>query len=457
MQTVKRCDPEKPQFDVLTQINHHAAGIDIGADEIYVAIPAGRDEQNVRSFGTFTIDLLALARWLQTCGVETVAMEATGVYWVPLYEVLERCGFRVNLINARHIKNVSGRKSDILDCQWIQQLHTYGLLQASFRPPEEICELRSLVRHRDMLLKYRGSHIQHMQKALDLMNLKLTNVISDITGVTGLEIIRAIIAGEHRPSILAQFRDGRCKKSEAEIAKSLEGNFRSEHLFILQQAVELYDFYNQQIQACDRQLEARYSQFVLTEQPGTLGPESHKTKRSKNSPAFDLSQDLYRMTGVDLTQVDGLEALSVQTILTEIGTDMSKWPTVKHFTSWLGVAPNNKITGGEVKSRSTKKTKNRANTAFRRAAQSLARSQSALGAFFRRIRAKHGAPVAVTATAHRLARIVYFMLLRREPYRDLGADYYNKQHQARTIRNLERRAAQLGLRLEPISSGERVS
>jgi transposase len=457
MQTVKRYDPEKPQFDVLTQINHHAAGIDIGADEIYVAIPAGRDEQNVRSFGTFTIDLLALARWLQTCGVETVAMEATGVYWVPLYEVLERCGFRVNLINARHIKNVSGRKSDILDCQWIQQLHTYGLLQASFRPPEEICELRSLVRHRDMLLKYRGSHIQHMQKALDLMNLKLTNVISDITGVTGLEIIRSIIAGEHRPSILAQFRDGRCKKSEAEIAKSLEGNYHSEHLFILQQAVELYDFYNQQIQACDLQLEARYSQFILTEQPGTLGPESHKTKRSKNSPAFDLSQALYRMTGVDLTQVDGLEALSVQTILTEIGTDMSKWPTVKHFTSWLGVAPNNKITGGEVKSRSTKKTKNRANTAFRRAAQSLARSQSASGAFFRRIRAKHGAPVAITATAHRLARIVYFMLLRQEPYRDLGADYYDKQHQARTIRNLERRAAQLGLRLEPIPSGERVS
>jgi transposase len=457
MQTAKQYDPEKPQFDVLAQINHHAAGIDIGAEEIYVAIPAGRDTQNVRSFGTFTVDLHAIAHWLRSCGVETVAMEATGVYWVALYEMLERQGFRVNLINAKHIKNVSGRKSDVLDCQWIQQLHTYGLLQASFRPREDICVLRSLVRHRDMLLKYRAAHVQHMQKALVLMNLKLTNVISDITGVTGMEIIRAIIAGEHRPSILAQFRDGRCKKSEEEIAKSLEGNYRSEHLFILQQAVELYDFYNQQIQACDRQLEARYSQFELADQPATPAPEAHKTKWSKNHPSFDLSQALYRMTGVDLTQVDGLEALSVQTILTEIGTDMSKWPTVKHFTSWLGIAPNNKITGGEIKSRSTKKTKNRANTAFRRAAQSLTRSQSASGAFYRRIRAKHGAPVAITATAHRLARIVYFMLLRRKPYRDIGANYYDQQYQARSIRNLQRRAAQLGLRLEPIPSGERVS
>jgi transposase len=347
----------------------------------------------------------------------------------------------------------------VLDCQWIQQLHTYGLLQASFRPPEEICVLRSLVRHRDMWLKYRASHIQHMQKALELMNLKLTNVISDITGVTGMEIIRAILTGEHRPAILAQFRDGRCKKSEEEIAKSLEGNYRAEHLFVLQQAVELYDFYNQQIRACDGQLEARYSECALPEPPAPTPPEAHKTKtkRSKNAPAFDLSQALYRMIGVDLTQVDGLEALTVQTVLTEIGTDMSKWPTVKHFTSWLGVAPNNKITGGEVKSRNSKKTNNRANTALRRAAQSLARSQSALGAFYRRIRAKHGGPVAITATAHRLARIVYFMLLRREPYRDLGAEEYDKRQQARTLRNLQRSAARLGMRLEPVPTPESVS
>jgi transposase len=457
MQSTKTTNPEKKQFDVLTQINLNAAGIDIGAEEIYVAVPAGRDTQSVRTFGAFTEDLRAICQWLHSCNVETVAMEATGIYWIPLYEMLECEGFKVNLINARHIKNVSGRKSDVIDCQWIQQLHTYGLLQASFRPTDDICVLRSLVRHRDMLLKYRASHIQHMQKALEMMNLKLTNVISDITGVTGMEIIRAIIDGEHNPSILAQFRDGRCKKSKEEIAKSLEGNYRSEHLFVLQQAVELYDFYGEQIQVCDRQLEARYNQFELPEQPGTPAPELHKPKRSKNHPSFELSQSLYRMTGVDLTQIDGIEALSVQTILTEVGTDMNKWPTVKHFTSWLGVSPNNKITGGEVKSRSTKKTKNRANTAFRRAAQSLSRSQSASGAFYRRIRSKHGAPVAITATAHRLARIFYFMLLRREPYRDIGADYYDKQHKAKSIRNLQRRAALLGLRLEPSSPAERVS
>lgn len=449
MQTPKSCDVEKPQFDVLTQINHHAAGIDIGAEEIYVAIPTGRDIQSVRCFGTFTVDLHAIAKWLRSCGIETVAMEATGVYWIPLFEVLEQQGFDVNLINARHIKNVSGRKSDVLDCQWIQQLHTYGLLQASFRPTEPICVLRSLVRHRDMLLKYRASHIQHMQKALELMNVKLTHVITDITGVTGMTIIRAIIAGERCPATLAQFRDRRCKKSEEEIRKSLEGNYRVEHLFALQQAVELFDFYNRQIEACDDQMEIQYQLCELSGQPATPAPQAYHTRRSKNSPSFDLSLALYRLTGVDLTQIDGLEALSVQTILTEIGTDMSKWPTVKHFTSWLGLAPNNKITGGEVKSRSTKKTKNRANAAFRRAALSLARNQSASGAFFRRIRAKHGSPVAVTATAHRLARIVYFMLLRREPYHDLGADYYDRQHKQRSIHNLQRRAAQLGFQLQP--------
>ena len=449
MKKRKQNRPAKPNFSVLEQINLNAAGIDIGAEEIYVAVPVGRDAQSVRSFGTFTADLHQTAQWLKVCGVETVAMEATGVYWVPLYEVLESHGFEVNLINARHIKNVSGRKSDVVDCQWIQQLHTYGLLQASFRPPEHICALRSLVRHRNMLIRYRAAHIQHMQKALELMNLKLTNVLSDITGETGMKIIRSIVAGEHNSAVLARYRDRRCAKSETEITKSLEGNYRQEHLFALQQAVELYDFYAQQIQACDTQLEALYVQFELPEEPGTP-PPSGKSKRSKNYPDYDLGQALYRMTGVDLTQIDGLEALSVQVILSEIGTDMSKWPTVKHFTSWLGLSPNNKVTGGRVKRCSTKKTKNRANMAFRMAAQSLARSQSASGAFYRRIRAKHGGPKAVTATAHKLARIVYFMLTRQEPYRDPGADYYDEQYKVRVIRNMKRRAAKLGMQLEPI-------
>ncbi len=437
-------------FDALEQINLNAAGADIGAEEIYVAVPVGRDEESVRAFGTFTADLHQIAHWLQRCGIETVAMEATGVYWIPLYEVLESLGFEVNLVNARHIKNVSGRKTDVVDCQWIQQLHTYGLLAPSFRPPEHICSLRSLVRHRDMLLRYRAAHIQHMQKALELMNLKLTNVLSDITGVTGMKIIRAIVAGERSPEVLARYRDRRCAKSESEIIKSLQGHYKQEHLFALQQALELFDFYTQQIQACDAQLEALYAQFDPPDQPASP-PPAQKRKHSKNHPDFDLAHSLYRMTGVDLTQVDGLDALSVQTILTEIGTDMSKWPTVKHFTSWLGLCPNNKVTGGKVKQRSREKTKNRANLAFRRGAQSLARSQTALGAFYRRIRAKHGGPKAVIATAHKLARIVYFMLKRREPYQDLGADYYDQQYQDRVVRQLTYRAAKLGFRLEPIA------
>jgi transposase len=438
-------------LDALEQINLNAAGVDIGAEEIFVAVPKGRDAESVRSFPTFTADLHRIADWLEVCGIETVAMESTGVYWIPLYEILEERGFDVNLVNARHIKNVSGRKSDVLDCQWIQQLHTYGLLQPSFRPPEHICAIRSLVRHRDMLIRYRSSHIQHMQKALVLMNVQLTNVLSDITGMTGMKIIRDIVAGKRDPEMLARHRDRRCSKSRSEIAKSLEGNYKREHVFSLKQALELYDFYDRQLRACDVELEAMYNEFEPPDGPGTE-PPARTTKRRKNQPYFDLARSLYRLTGVDLTEVDGLDAMTVQTILSETGIDMSPWPTVKHFTSWLRLAPNNKVTGGKVKSRGTQPTQNRASTAFRIAAQSLARSDSALGAFYRRMRARHGAPKAVTATAHKLARIVYFMLKRREPYRDPGADYYEEQHRVRVIRNLQRRAAKLGMRLEPIAA-----
>ncbi len=434
----------------LEQMNMNAAGVDIGAEEIYVAVPADRDEQPVRSFESYTTELHRLADWLASCGVDTVAMESTGVYWIPLYEILERRGLEVYLVNAGQVKNVSGRKSDVMDCQWIQQLHTYGLLAASFRPPEDIVALRSLARHREMLVKYRARHIQHMQKALDLMNLKLNMVLSDITGVTGMKIIRSIVAGERNPHVLAQLRDGRCKHSEETIAKALTGHYKPEQVFTLKQALEMYDFYGQQIAACDAELERLYEQFEPPERPGTPPPKPKKEKRRKNQAHFDLSQSLYKMTGVDLTAVDGLDALTVQTILTEIGTDMSKWPTVKHFASWLRLAPNNKVTGGKVKRRGTLPTQNRANTAFRLAAQSLARSNTALGACYRRVRAKHGPGVAITATAHKIARIVYFMLKRREPYHDRGADHYDQQYRQRVIRNLQRKAARLGMRLEPI-------
>ena len=440
---------KKVDVNALDQINAHAAGIDIGAEEIYVAVPPGRDSESVRVFPTFTADLRRLAQWLEACRINTVAMEATGVYWIPLYELLEEEGFEVCLVNARHLKNVRGRKTDVLDCQWIQQLHTYGLLSPSFRPPEEIVAIRSLVRHREMLVQYRSAHIQHMQKALILMNVRLTIVFSDISGVTGLKIIRTILAGERNPQRLAALRDPGCKKSADEIAKSLEGHYKREHLFALKQALELYDFYDQQLQACDAELEAMYKEFPPPENPGTPPPAPRTHKRRKNQAHFDLAPALYRMTGVDLTQIDGVDELTVQKVLSEIGTDMTKWPTVKHFASWLCLCPNNKITGGKIIHTGVQPTKNRANAALRIAAASLKTSDSALGAYYRRMRARLGSPAAITATAHKLARIIYFMLKQRTPYLDLGSEHYDQHFKARIVRNLSRRAAILGFRLEP--------
>lgn len=441
----------KVTVNALAQIHKNAAGIDIGSEMIYVAVPPDRDEESVQSFPTFTADLRRLAKWLKQCQIETVAMEATGVYWIPLFEILEEEGFEVFLVNARHLKNVSGRKTDVLDCQWIQQLHTYGLLTPSFRPPEEIVALRSLVRHREMLVEYRSAHIQHMQKALTIMNLRLTTVISDITGVTGLKIIRAILSGEHNPHHLATLREPGCKKSEAEIARALDGHYKREHLFALKQALELFEFYAQELQACDAELEAMYKDFDPPDTPpGTLPPKPRTQKRRKNQAHFDLGQSLFRMTGIDLTQIDGIDELTVQKVLSETGIDMSKWPTVKHFTSWLHLCPNNKITGGKVFQSGVQPTKNRASTALRVAAASLKNSDSASGAYYRRMRARLGTPAAITATAHKLARIIYFMLKFRKAYVDPGVDYYEKQYQARVLRSLNRRAANLGYQLTPL-------
>ena len=452
MKKDKQKEQKVVELDAFEQINQNAAGIDVGAEEFYVAVPKGRDTESVRTFPTFTADIQRLADWLVQCSVKTIAIESTGVYWIPLYEILEKRGFEVYLVNARHLKNVTGRKTDVLDCQWLQQLHTYGLLRASFRPSEQICAIRSLVRHRDMLVSYRSAHIQHMQKALTLMNIRLTNVLSDITGVTGMKIIRAIINGERNRQTLASFRDAKCAKSEAEIEKSLEGYYKLEHLFVLKQALELFDFYDQQIRQCDHELDALYNQFEEPDQPGTPAPEKRKRKRRKNQPHFELSEALYRMTGgIDLTKIDGLESLTVQEILSETGTDMSKWRTVKHFCSWLCLAPNNKITGGKVKSSHTPRTKNRASNAFRIAAQSLMKSKSALGAYCRRMAALHDAPTAITATAHKLATIFYFMLKRRETYHALAVDYYEKEHRDKVVRSLQRRAASLGFRLETVA------
>jgi transposase len=445
---------EVVKLESLKQLNLNAAGLDVGAAEIWVCVPEGRDKDAVRMFKTFTPDLYALADWLEQCGVETVAMESTGVYWIPIYEILAERGFEVYLVNARHIKNVSGRKTDVLDCQWIQQLHTYGLLQASFRPAEDICTVRAYVRHRDNLLRYRSAHVQHMQKALHMMNLQLTNVISDVTGKTGMAIIRDIAAGTCDPVQLAQHRDPRCTKSEEEIAKALTGNYRQEHVFALKQALALYDFYTQQMCECDAQIEQLYASFepAIDSEAYPLPPTAQSKRRGHNAPDYDLRSCLYRLTGVDLTQVDGLDTVLAQAIISEVGLDMSKWRTDKHFTSWLKLAPYNDVSGGKVLKRKTAKSNNRAAHAFRLAAWAASRTDSALGAFYRRMRAKHGGPKAIVATARKIAVIVYHMLKDKTDYIDRGAAYYEEKHRQRAISNLKRKAAKLGFVVMPVAA-----
>lgn len=441
---------------VFKQMNLNAAGIDIGSESHYVAVPPDRDKesQDVRFFGTFTSDLYALANWLKKCKIDTVAMESTGVYWIPLFEILESKGFDVKLVNPRSIKNVPGRKTDVLDCQWIQQLHSFGLLQGSFRPDEQICILRSYLRQRSMLVSDASQYIQRMQKALEQMNIKLNQVIRDITGTTGMAIIRAILDGERNPKKLATHRHPRCKNDAATIAKSLHGNWRKEHLFALEQAVEAFNFYQKQIGVCDQKIEQHLSSF----DDRSAGRPLAKTRRltGRNKLAFDAQEHLYQMTGVDLTRVDGLNTLSALQIIGEIGLDMSRWPTEKHFASWLGLSPGSKISGGKVLSSKTKQCSNRAAHYLRLAAYSLHRSSSAIGAFFRRKKAQLGPAKAITATAHKLARIIYNMLKHGTAYEDLGQDYYETRYKQRVLQNLKRRAKQFGCQLVFIKEQQTV-
>jgi transposase len=435
-------------------IKPHAAGIDVGASSHFVAVPPGADPEgrDVREFEAFTCGLRSVSEWLRRCGVTSVAMESTGVYWIPLFELLEAEGFEVLLVDARHVKNVSGRKSDVQDCQWLQELHSYGLLAGAFRPEEQVCVLRSYMRQRGMLVQHAAEHIQHMQKALTQMNVKLQHVVGDISGVTGMKIIRAILGGERDPQKLAQLRDPRCKHTAAEIAKSLEGNYRAEHLFALQQAVDLYDTYQGKIAECDVRLEAHLKTFEPRDAgvpPAT--PPSPPRKAQGNAPRFDLRGALCRMLGVDLTEIDGLDAHTVAKVIAEIGTDMSAWPTIKHFTSWLGLCPNNRISGGKVLSSRTLPRVNRAATALRIAAQTLHRSQSALGAFLRRMKTRLGPAEAITAAAHKLARIIYSLLTHGGTYKDSGAAAYEARYRERMVKSLVRKAKQFGYRLVPLS------
>ena len=435
--------------NTLEKINHNAAGIDIGASEHYVAVPAGRDKhgQDVRSFSTFTTDLYNLAAWLKECRIDTIAMESTGVYWIPVFEILETKGFDVRLVNPRQIKNAPGRKTDVVDSRWIQQLHSYGLLQSAFRPEEQICVLRSYLRQRAMLTKYASQHIQHMQKALEQMNIKLSRVINDITGVTGMRIIQAIVNGENDPVKLARFRSPNCKNGSEVIAESLNGNWRQEHIFALSQALHLYKTYCHQIKSCDEMIHAHISEFDDKDPHNVVPPGKKKNKKNKNAFNFDAHTHLYRITGVDLTGIDGVEANTALQIIGEIGLDMSRWPSEKHFCSWLSLCPGNKISGGKRISTRSKPSANRAAHLFRMCAYSLHNSRSHIGAFLRRKKAQLGSPKAITATAHKIARIFYSMLKHGSEYIDLGKNYYEDRYKKRVINNLKRKAKDLGYTL----------
>lgn len=429
----------------------NAAGIDIGSGSHFVAVRADADERPVREFLSFTEDLEALARWLTQCGVDVVAMESTGVYWIPLYELLESRGFTVHLVNSRHVKNVSGRKSDVLDCQWLQQLMSYGLLTGAFRPQEEICVLRSVARQRDMLVQYQAKHIQHMQKALTQMNVQLDNVISSLVGVTGQKIVRAILAGERDPLTLAKMRHTSIRASEAEIVKSLQGNWRSEHLFALKQAVNLYDSYQASIAECDAQL-AEVLGRLATHDDAPEAPKSGRGRRPVKVDKFDLRKALYRACGVDLTRIEGIDVSTALTMIAEVGPDLSRFKTVKHFASWLGLCPGTKISGGKVLSGASKRIANRLAQALRIAAVAAGKSHSALGAYYRRLGARLGKAKAVRATAHKLARLIYTLLTKGEAYVAQSQDYYQQQHQQRVLKNLKKKAQEMGFSLTPVAA-----
>ena len=430
----------------------NAAGIDIGASGHWVAVPrhlaeAAGDEP-VREVGAMTDDLNALAKWLVDLGVDTVAVESTGVYWIPVFEVLEQHGLKVWLVDARQMKYVPGRKSDVQDCQWLQKLMSLGLLRAAWRPSADVCVLRAVARQRETLITEQASWVQRMQKALVQMNIQLTEVISDVMGQTGQAIIRDIVAGQREAKVLARHRSRRIRASEAEIAKALTGNWREEHLFVLKQALGMYDDIGRHLAECDAKLDALLDARAAAKVDVGALPRAGSKARTEH----DIRQRLANWAGVDLTRINGLGVTVVMKLLSEIGPDVSRFATVKHFCSWLGLCPGTKISGGKVLSSGTKRSANRARQALKIAAQALSRSESALGAFYRRLCARMDKPKANTATAHKLARMVYFMLTRGEAYVDQGQQRYEEQQRQRSIAALKRRAAALGFQINPVEA-----
>lgn len=442
-------------------IRQDACGIDIGATEIYVSVAPDRDEEPVRCFATFTSDLEALADWLKACHVKSVAMESTGVYWIPLFQILESRGFEVLLVNAHHLKSVPGRKSDVCDCQWIQYCHAVGLLNGSFRPPQEVCALRSIVRHRDDLVKSAAEQIQKMQKALTQMNLQIHHVLSDISGKSGLAIIDAILKGERDAKTLARLRDGRVKACEEVVTKSLVGDYRPEHIFTLDQCRQIYRHYHVMIKQCDAQIAQMLAQIestqplpsaVVEERPK---PTIRKEKPRKNEialPEGSLSEQMYRIFRTDLTRIPGLASTTVHRLFTELGADLAAFRTAAHFVSWLGLCPDNRVSGGKVLSVKTRDIKNRVADMFRVAAQSLHGSDSYLGQFYRRMRARLGGPKAVTATAHKLARIFYHLVTTQAVFDESVYADVQRRYEAKQRQSLIKKAAQFGCVLTPIAN-----
>ena len=449
----KRASQRKEAGHRMFQPN--AAGIDIGAREIYVAVSADRDEHPVRKCETFTRDLKQMAEWLIQCGITTAAMESTGVYWIPVYEVLEQYGIQSCLVNPRNMKNVPGKRTDFHECQWIQYLHSMGLLHSAFRPDGEVCAVRSLMRHRNDLVEMASQHVQHMQKALTQMNVQFQHVISDITGLTGLAILDAIVAGERDPAVLAKLRDPRIKASEETIRKSLEGNWRAEHVLVLKQRLSLYRSYRDQINDCDQEIEkllAAFNPKVDPEQkpmPEDRKQKQRKRKKKSGSPDFDMRTEAYKLFGVDLTQIPGLMAL-VFMLFSEVGRDMSRWPTAAHFVSWLGLCPDNDISGGKVLWRGARRTKSRAGTLFRLAAHSLHRDRTPMGDYLRRMKAKLGPAAATTATAHKIAIIFYTMITKQVEYDASLWTQRDAMREKRLEARLHKQAAQRGYKLVPL-------
>jgi transposase len=445
---MKRKTPSRRKRD-FAPVHPHAAAVDIGATLHVAAVSPQCDPEPVRTFGTFTGDLHRLADWFEQCGVKTVAIESTGVYWIALYEILDQRGFEVVVVNAREAKQVPGRKSDVSDAQWLQRLHEYGLVRASFRPKGEIATLRNYLRQRERLLEDAAAHIQRMQKALTEMNVQLHHVVTDVTGVTGLRIIRAIVAGARDPDTLAAYRNPCCKASAATIRAALVGNYREEHVFALSQALELYEVYQAKVAACDARIEAVLERLKAASPPATAPlPPPRSTQRQANGPAFPAREALHAILGVDLTQIHGLGPYLALKLVGECGTDLTAWPSAKHFTSWLSLAPHNKITGGKVLSSRTQRSANRAGALLRLAAASVGRTQTALGAFYRRLAARVGKVKAVTATARKIAILFYKMLRYGMDYADPGASSYEERYRQRVLSNLRRRAKSLGYVLQ---------